>query len=107
MDQTNDMDTSQVGILGIMAASDSGPGFFAMGGQAIVDNGHRRAPSQSRPGQMWTEQLTCFPPQILAQSFDKPHSKVTLQFMQLNFLDFTHCAIAGTYWLSSCTKQLR
>lgn len=58
LDQTNDMGTSQVGILGIMAASDPGPRFFAVGSQAIVDDAHQRAPSQSRSGQMCTEQLT-------------------------------------------------
>lgn len=53
----------------------------------------------------WTVGL-CFPLQILAQPFHKPHSEVTLQFMQLNFLDLTHCAIVGTHCISSCTQQL-
>lgn len=54
LDQTNDIGTSQVGILGIMAVSDPGSRFFAVGSQAIVDDAHQRAPSQS----MCTEQST-------------------------------------------------
>lgn len=105
LNHINEMGTNQVGIIGITAAAPARPRFFSVDGQAIVDNGHQGTPSQPRHGQMCPGQVaSAFYPKFWPSFFiNLTHNKVTLEFIQWNFLDLTHL---GTHCTSSCTQQL-